>query len=108
MFDFTIKHVPAEQHKGPDALSRRPLGEGENIEEDDGQEWLDNVALYIGATPIEAQETFKSLARTNGPPDGQVYTVPGTTQDLVSSGKWEKCFFSFLAAFGAFPKHISI
>ena len=25
-----------------------------------------------------------------------------------ASGKWEKCFFSFLAAFGAFPKHISI
>jgi len=44
MFTFELVHVPAERHKGPDALSRRPLGEGEVIEEDDDS-WLDNIAL---------------------------------------------------------------
>jgi len=44
MFTFELVHVPAERHKGPDALSRRPLGEGEIIEEDDDS-WLDDIAL---------------------------------------------------------------
>ena len=44
MFTFELVHVPAERHKGPDALSRRPLGEGEVIEEDNDS-WLDNIAL---------------------------------------------------------------
>lgn len=45
MFDFKLVHVPAEKHVGPDALSRRELGEGEVIEEED-DEWLDDVALH--------------------------------------------------------------
>jgi len=44
MFTFELVHVSVEWHKGPDALSRRPLGEGEVIEEDDDS-WLDNIAL---------------------------------------------------------------
>jgi len=44
MFTFELVHVPAERHKGPDALSRRPLGEKEVIEEDDNS-WLDEIAL---------------------------------------------------------------
>ena len=44
MFDFKLIHVPAEKHKGPDALSRRPLAEGEEPESDDDS-WLDNIAL---------------------------------------------------------------
>jgi len=44
MFHFKLIHVPAEKHKGPDALSRRPLAEGE-IAEDDDDSWLDNIAL---------------------------------------------------------------
>ena len=35
MFGFTFIHVPATKHVGPDALSRRPLGEGEIIEDED-------------------------------------------------------------------------
>jgi hypothetical protein len=35
--------------KGPDALSRRPLGEGEEIISDD-DEWLDNIALFTGVS----------------------------------------------------------
>lgn len=44
MFDFTLVHVAAEKHKGPDALSRRPLEEGEEPQSDDDS-WLDSIAL---------------------------------------------------------------
>src|SRR6266478_694262 len=44
MFDFALVHVPADRHKGPDALSRRTLAEGELVESDDDS-WLDNIAL---------------------------------------------------------------
>jgi transposase InsO family protein len=47
MFDFTLIHVPATKHVGPDALSRRPLAEGEEILEED-DEWLDEIALLVG------------------------------------------------------------
>ena len=48
LFHFNLIHVPAERHKGPDALSRRELGQGEKIEDfDDG--WLDEIALYLSA-----------------------------------------------------------
>ena len=44
MFDFALVHVPADRHKGPDALSRRPLAEGETAEPDDDS-WLDDIVL---------------------------------------------------------------
>jgi transposase InsO family protein len=44
LFDFALVHVPADKHKGPDALSRRALAEGETAESDDDS-WLDNIAL---------------------------------------------------------------
>jgi hypothetical protein len=44
MFDFALVHVPADRHKGPDALSRRPTTDGEPAESDDDS-WLDNIAL---------------------------------------------------------------
>src|SRR6266568_1958539 len=44
MFDFALVHVPADHHKGPDALSRRPLAEGEIAAPDDDS-WLDNIVL---------------------------------------------------------------
>ena len=46
LFDFELVHVPAEKHKGPDALSRKELGEGETVEEFDDS-WLDDIALFI-------------------------------------------------------------
>ena len=47
MFDFTLIHVPATKHVGPDALSRRLLGPGETVPDGD-DEWLDEIALYAG------------------------------------------------------------
>jgi len=46
MFDFELRHVPAERFQGPDTLSRRPLAKGETVEDDDDS-WLDNIALSI-------------------------------------------------------------
>jgi hypothetical protein len=62
MFHFTLIHVPATKFKGPDALSRRPMAEGEElIPEDD--EWLDNIALFTGIS----QAPFREEALTKVP-----------------------------------------
>jgi transposase InsO family protein len=53
MFDITLKHVAGKTHHAADALSRRPLGKGEKIIEDDDA-WLDNISLYTGIS-----ETFQ-------------------------------------------------
>lgn len=50
LFDFELIHVPATSFKGPDALSRRALGEGECIPSED-DDWLDDIALYVTALP---------------------------------------------------------
>lgn len=44
LFSFELVHVPAKNHKGPDALSRRSLAEGEKAESDNDS-WLDGIAL---------------------------------------------------------------
>ena len=59
LFDFVLKHVPGSTHLAADALSRRSLGEGEEIEEEDDG-WLDDIALHIttlsktGETPTQS------------------------------------------------------
>lgn len=52
MFDFILKHVPGKTHYAADALSRRPLGEGEKIIEDEDS-WLDDISLYVGFATIQ-------------------------------------------------------
>jgi transposase InsO family protein len=47
LFDIKLIHVPATRFKGPDALSRRRLGEGEEVEEENDS-WLDDIALFSG------------------------------------------------------------
>jgi len=47
MFDFTLIHVPGVRHKAADALSRRAIGEGEEIIPDDDS-WLDDVLSTQG------------------------------------------------------------
>ena len=46
LFDFQLVHVPACQHKGPDALSRRPRAEEDSPDESDPDAWVDNIALF--------------------------------------------------------------
>ncbi|SJL17472.1 uncharacterized protein ARMOST_21023 [Armillaria ostoyae] len=46
LFDFTLIHIPGTKFRGPDALSRRDLGENETppLEEYDDS-WLDDMSL---------------------------------------------------------------
>ncbi|KZT31595.1 hypothetical protein SISSUDRAFT_974489, partial [Sistotremastrum suecicum HHB10207 ss-3] len=36
LFSFTLRHIPAERHKAPDGLSRRPLAEDEEPFDSEG------------------------------------------------------------------------
>lgn len=76
LFDFELIHVPAERHKGPDALSRRELGDGEVIEEHDDS-WLDDIALFTSdphdqETKPQPYQPFKVIPS---------YLVTDTIQD---------------------------
>ena len=64
MFDFTLKHVSGRCHLAADALSRRQLGEGEEVVEDDDS-WLDNISLYVGFsdTQLFSANTLACLAQ---------------------------------------------
>ena len=45
LFDFKLIHVKADNHKGPDALSRRIPTSEELQEEQESDDWLDDIAL---------------------------------------------------------------
>jgi hypothetical protein len=62
MFDFTLIHVPAAKHIGPDALSRRPLGEGEEVRDEDDS-WLDGITLFT--KKIEHEEYLPAIVLTS-------------------------------------------
>jgi transposase InsO family protein len=62
LFDFKLIHVPATKFKGPDALSRRGLGEGESIDPQDDS-WLDELALYTGASQACFRATVSPQVR---------------------------------------------
>lgn len=81
MYDFKLIHVPADKHRGPDALSRRELGEGEEIEEEDDS-WLDHIALYL-ATDKETvrRELLEPLTGPPAPREVAVYLLTGSTQE---------------------------
>jgi RNase H-like domain found in reverse transcriptase len=61
-FDFVLTHVPGHKFKGPDALSRRPMAENEEIIED--EDWLEDKALYAAAWK-PAKPAFCYSTRTN-------------------------------------------
>src|SRR6202047_8612 len=56
MFDITLIHVPGKAHLAADALSRKSLGEGENVVEDDDS-WLANIVLYTGVGDSRGSST---------------------------------------------------
>ena len=59
LFDFQLIHVPADKHKGPDALSRRePEDKDFDGLEDDS--WVDDIALLVGI-PQEAVQVLSDL-----------------------------------------------
>ena len=83
-FDFELVHVPADQHKGPDALSRRPLAEGEIAEEDDDS-WLDNIAL-MSIVPSHQFPSFPKIkALPHNKPTVQVFTSKITQENQLEN-----------------------
>lgn len=81
MFDFTLVHVPGTQHQGADALSRRAPAEDDIQEPPEEDEWLENMALYIGVSPSEVPQHFHISRADKGPTDAEVMLVPATSQD---------------------------
>lgn len=72
MFNFTLVHVPAERHQGPDALSRRPLATDEEAPSDDDS-WLDAITLLAipprpGMAPYELPNPTPSKQPSNSLP----------------------------------------
>jgi transposase InsO family protein len=72
LFDFTLIHVPAAKHVGPDALSRRPLGDGE-IVEDENDDWLDEIALFT--TVVDEEVPPVSILSTVSREDQGLFNI---------------------------------
>ena len=72
LFDFTLVHIPAKNHKGPDGLSRRPPAEDDSdIENDDDDDWLDQ-GFHISTEPnFDNSSQFTSNQRKGW----QVYRI---------------------------------
>ncbi|KAJ3489617.1 hypothetical protein NLJ89_g11516 [Agrocybe chaxingu] len=60
LFNFELKHVPAEKHLAPDGLSRRPPAP-EDSDEDDTDEFLDR---FLESSPAKVRELLSSLYLT--------------------------------------------
>ena len=64
LYTFELVHVPADKHRGPDALSRRqPNPHDFNDREDD--DWLDDIILYTMIDNNETVITMSSKASVN-------------------------------------------
>ena len=64
-FDFELVHVPANRHKGPDALSRRRYtSQDESPEHSDPEDWMDRIALMVQAHQASNSE---DLSNTSSP-----------------------------------------
>jgi hypothetical protein len=61
-FFFKLVHVPADKHRGPDALSRRPREDEETIKDHDDS-WLDDIAL-LTFIPYRNFPPFPKLEET--------------------------------------------
>ncbi|KIK22991.1 hypothetical protein PISMIDRAFT_11249 [Pisolithus microcarpus 441] len=47
LFEFELIHVPAEQHKGLDGLSRQPRANEDLDEDDDYEDWIDKAGAFM-------------------------------------------------------------
>ena len=63
-FDFELVHVPAHRHKGPDALSRRPVTSSNSSDTSDPEEWVDRIALFAHTPSHQEPSTPSQLPST--------------------------------------------
>ena len=48
LFDFTLIHIPAIHHKGPNGLSRRPPAEDDSdVLDDEDNDWFEEAYLIV-------------------------------------------------------------
>ena len=72
LFDFTLIHVPAIHHKGPDALSRRPPADDDSeVEDDNEDDWFEK------SYPIFSQDQTHSDESIPREGWNRVYTTHG-------------------------------
>jgi hypothetical protein len=87
-FDFELVHVPADKHRGPDALSRRPLAEGEIIEIEDDS-WLDEMALIVQLESINNFPPFPNFEQfyesDNGIEELKCFTIRHGQIDTIQA-----------------------
>jgi transposase InsO family protein len=86
LFDFELVHIPADKHRGPDALSRRPRSDEEEIEDHDDS-WLDDIALlvfvpYHDFPPFPALEEFSKPEHTSGL---SVFLARQSQEDMIQA-----------------------
>jgi len=71
-FDFKLRHVSATKHQGPDGLSRRRRGEGEEGDEESEEEvdhWIDEVlgcGIWIAGGIRAEEEKFAAFSIGRG------------------------------------------
>ena len=58
LFDFELVHVPAEQFKGPDGLSRRTPTQDEREEDENDDSWLDDIVLFYSQPMDQDHQIF--------------------------------------------------
>jgi hypothetical protein len=52
LFDFELRHIPGEKHRGPDALSRKEPAEEDWEEAEIDEDWLDEIVLWAQANYV--------------------------------------------------------
>jgi transposase InsO family protein len=86
LFDFQLVHVPADRHRGPDALSRRPLTDSKPVKDHDDS-WLDDIALltFIPHADFPPFPKLKEPSKTEPIPGLQCYHTRQRQNELIQT-----------------------
>lgn len=79
LFDFTLNHVPAQSHQGPDGLSRRKKAEDDS-EDSDAEEFLDR---YVGANVVHWPKVVERVSAHSTVTGGRESWGTRTITDLL-------------------------
>jgi hypothetical protein len=88
LFDFVLRHVPAEKMPGADGLSRRVRAEEDPEEESDAEQWLDNkLESYLAHEflPLTKSEGLTACVFTMSSTSGETPTPTLPYSDFARS-----------------------
>lgn len=79
-------HVPADKHRGPDALSHRPQTDDETVEDHDNS-WLDDIALlnFIPNRDFPPFPKLEETSRTSLKPELYCYLTRQRQNDMIQA-----------------------